>query len=57
MNPNDYHSILNYLSRVSVRGFADEEDLVNLMNRVKQHINRTNKSNNVYTDTSTKVFN
>ena len=57
MNPNDYHSILNYLSRGSVRGFADEEDLVNLMNKVKQHINRTNKSNNVYTDTSTKVFN
>jgi hypothetical protein len=55
MNANDYHSILNYLSRVSVRGFADEEELVKLMNKVKKHINRTNKSNNVYTDASTKA--
>lgn len=55
MNTNDYHSILSYLSRVPVRGFAEEEDLVRLINKINNQIARTNKSKNVYTDASTKA--
>jgi hypothetical protein len=55
MTSTDLKLILDYLSRVPVRGFQDEDDLVKLMDKVRTQIVRTNKSTKVYTDQGSKV--
>lgn len=52
MTRNDLMLIIHYLSRVQVRGFEDEDTLVQLMKRVEGQLVRTNKSKNSYTDKS-----
>lgn len=55
MTVNDLENILHYLSRVPVRGFEDEEELVKLMTKINAQIKRSTKVKNVYTESSTKV--
>ena len=55
MTSADLKLILDYLSRVQVRGFQDEDTLVKLMDKISSQILRTNKSTKVYTDRSNKV--
>jgi len=55
MTSNDLETVLYYLSRVPVRGFEDEEQLIRLMSKIKDQIKRSNKVKNVYTESSTKV--
>jgi hypothetical protein len=55
MTSTDLKMILEYLSRVQVRGFQDEDTLVKLMNKINAQILRTNKSTKVYTDQGNKV--
>lgn len=55
MTVNDLETILHYLSRVPVRGFEDEEELVKLMTKINTQIKRNTKVKTVYTESSTKV--
>lgn len=55
MTAGELRLIRDYLSRVQVRGFDDEETLVKLINKLDTHIMRTNKSKNGYTSKSGKA--
>jgi len=55
MTVNELRLIRDYLSRVPVRGYEDEEILVRLINKLDTQITRTNKSKNGYTSKSGKA--
>lgn len=52
MTAAELRLIRDYLSRVQVRGFDDEEVLVNLIKKIDVQLSRTNKSKNGYTSKS-----
>lgn len=55
MTSDDLKIALQFLSRVSVRGFDEEEQLLKLIKKMQVQIARTNKSTNVYTKDGTKA--
>lgn len=55
MTSDDLYTALHYLSRVTVRGFEEEQELVELVAKIKSQIMRSNQITNVYTDGGTKV--
>lgn len=55
MTAGELQLIREYLSRVHVRGFEDEETLVKLIKKIDAQIMRTNKSKNGYTSKSGKA--
>jgi hypothetical protein len=55
MNSDDLYSALNFLTRVPVRGFDEEEELFQLVSKIKAQIIRNNTISNVYTKEGTKV--
>lgn len=55
MTSGELKLIRDYLSRVQVRGFEDEDLLVKLINKIDAQIARTNKSKNGYNTKSGKA--
>lgn len=55
MTSNDLRTALYFLSRVSVRGFEEEEELLGLIAKMRAQISRNTHSENVYTKDGTKA--
>lgn len=55
MTAGELRLIRDYLSRVHVRGFDDEDMLVKLINKIDAQIARTTKSKNGYNTKSGKA--
>lgn len=55
MTSNDLKTALYFLSRVSVRGFEEEEELLGLIAKMRSQISRNSNSENVYTKDGTKA--
>lgn len=55
MTSNDLKIALQFLSRVQVRGFEEEEELLKVMGKMQAQIARNNKSKNEYTKDGTKA--
>lgn len=55
MTSNDLKTALYYLNRVTVRGFEEEQELLELVAKIKSQIMNGNQGKNVYTNGGTKV--
>lgn len=55
MTSEDLRNAIYFLSRVSVRGFQEEEELLDLISKMRAHISRNTHSENVYTKDGTKA--
>jgi len=55
MNRQDLSMIAHFLSRVSVRGYQEEAELLDLINKVHKQINNSNTSTIPYSKVSDKV--
>lgn len=55
MTSDDLKIALQFLSRVQVRGFEEEEQLVKVIQKMQAQIARSNKIKNEYTKDGTKA--
>jgi len=55
MTRKDLSMIAHFLSRVSVRGYQEESELLDLINKVHKQINNSNTSTITYSKVGDKV--
>jgi hypothetical protein len=55
MTSHDLQTILYYLSRVPARGVQEEDEILNLVDKLKKQIVCNNQSTNMYNEVVTTV--
>jgi hypothetical protein len=55
MTSHDLQTTLYYLSRVMARGVQEEDELIELIEKIKKQIVCTNQGTNMYNEVVTKV--
>lgn len=55
MTSQDLQTTLYYLSRVTARGVQEEDEIIELVEKIKKQIVCNNQSTNMYNEVVTKV--